>query len=167
MQNLNYHLNPPTTFCFVEAFRGFLDELALSSTTKNEVIQKAIHLADLSVTEASLTSISPSTIGFAAILNALEIESVEQGGEPTIFSSMFMEQSKSKRYFDAGDINLTSTREKLWSLYEQSAMFDTLHLGTKSSPLNCHYFDTSYERHHSTEELSPVQVDGNVLMYLG
>lgn len=162
MKVLAYRLSPPTSHCFVDVFGSFLNELP--QDLKNRVIQKALFLSDLSVTATSLCCTLPSTIAFAAVLNALESIAC---GETANYSMIFT--AKIGRNLDTKTVacDLMSTRKKLWRLYEHSASVDGS-FRTKFATSNCSYYTNLVSITCHMQEFSPVQIiDQEVAMRRG
>lgn len=72
LKSLNWHLHPPTIYCFLRQYESLLPR-SVSGTTRS-MIRKVIDLAcELTVADHQYLSYKPSEIAYASILLALEM----------------------------------------------------------------------------------------------
>ena len=72
LESLNWHLHPPTTYCFLKQYERLLPT-SMSETTKQMIDEVTKLVAELTVSEHQYTRHCPSVIAFAAILLAMEL----------------------------------------------------------------------------------------------
>lgn len=70
--SLNWHLHPPSTYCFLRQYERLLPS-SISKTTRDMIDEVTQVVAELTVSDHKYNKIPPSVVAYSAILMAMEL----------------------------------------------------------------------------------------------
>jgi Cyclin, N-terminal domain/Cyclin, C-terminal domain len=163
LHTLSWNLHPPTSCAFGSLFLDYFFAsrvVTMSGADVDDIYDVSAFFSELAVCDYTFTSIRPSTIALAAILNALEgMFGPDNGIASDVLSSALALHNASFNSMQ----DLHAARNRLWELYERS---EECALHNETSNNKCDLHSTTHNQHGNifvkkvikSQHFSPVSV---------
>ena len=131
LKTLDYRLHPPTIKCYIDHMMTLMPADRVSEQTRHTIRQRAHFFAELAVLDYSLSIDHPSTVAFAAIMNASE--GFDRHCIDYQACAAFIMTVEALAEIDFANENTYVVRDRLWHLYSLSEEAQAGHSSSDNS----------------------------------